>query len=280
MPQTTINGFRCHYDYVEHRPGAPTVAFLNGIMSPLESWNPQLAVIERLGWNALRHEYRGQWRSEVPPGSYSLRQHADDLAALMDHLNIPAVHIVGTSYGGFVGMSFAPVYPQRCLSLMLIASTARIRPLSQAMVRNWRDWAAAGDVEALFRGMLPDLYCERVLRGDRGLVERRLGAIRDGTRELPDFCRGQVALHDTSFKDLLSEEGIAPQLREVRCPTLVVAAEFDRLYPPQDSAYIARHIPGAEYLLVPDAGHAVVAERPETINLLMAGHLGRFQSHP
>ena len=273
MPYVATNGFQCWYDYREQSPDAPTVVFFNGIMATLDGWERQLAVTDRLGWNALRFEYRGQWRSELTrPWPWTFDTHADDLAALMDALGISGpCHLVGTSYGGFVSMRFAARYPERTASLLVMTTAARIRPLPQRIVRNWRQWAEAGDLHAKFHGMIPELYSEGFLARFGERINAGMEATREAAEAVDDFCEGQMALHDTSFRELVDADAFG-HLARIQCPTLVVAAEEDRLYPPRDNKAVADAIPDSQFLTVPGAGHALVVERPRLVNLLMAGH--------
>lgn len=277
MAYADINGFRCWYDYRETAPGAPLVALCNGIMAPLEGWDRQVPLLERLGCNVLRFEYRGQWRSELThPWPWTFDTHADDLVALMDHLGLGSAHLVGASYGGFNALRFAARHPERTESLVALTTAARIRPLPQRIVRNWRDWARNGDLRRKFHGMIPDLYSESFLarHGDR--IDAGMEATLEAARATPDFCEGQEALHATSFGELVDGDAAA-HLSRIRCPTLVVAAGADRLYPPEDGREVAEAIQGSRFVCVPDAGHALVVERPGEVNLLLAGHLHAMQ---
>lgn len=272
MPYLAINGFRCHYEYQEHSKGAPCVIFLNGIMSALESWTGQAPVAARLGFNTLQFEYRGQWRSEMTPGPYSMQTHVDDLKALMAALGIKRAHFVGTSYGGMTAMKFVCQHPQMVESLMLITTTALIRPLPFKVISTWLREAKKNDIENLLLTALPDLYSEACLQSKPNLVSDRLDSFREVIKELPHFCAAQALLNQAQFPDL-TDGSLLAAIAAVRCPTLVVAAEQDRLYPPCDSQAIARQIAEAEFLVVPSAGHALVAERPQAVNLILAGHL-------
>lgn len=272
MPHLSINGFRCHYQYQEHAKGAPCVVFLNGIMSALESWTGQVPVVQRLGCNTLQFEYRGQWRSEMTPGPYSMQTHVDDLKALMAALGIERAHFVGTSYGGMTAMKFASQHPGMVESLLLITTTALIRLLPYSIISTWRREAAANSIENLLLTALPDLYSEACMQANPNLISERLANFRAVVNELPHFCAGQALLNDAQFPEL-SDGSLLAAIATIRCPTLVLAAEQDRLYPPCDSAAIVKQIPGAHYLLVPGAGHALVAERPQVVNLTLAGHL-------
>lgn len=271
MAHIAINGFRCNYQY-ERKGDAPCVVFLNGIMSSLDSWQPQVEQAQRLGFSTLQYEYRGQWRSEMTPGPYSMQTHADDLLALMQALGIERAHLVGTSYGGMTGMLFASQHPDAVASLMLIATTALIRPLSRCIVSNWCDPAARNDIEGLFQAMLPALYSEGFIERHPNLVSERQGGLKQAQAEVPEFCAGQILLNDAQFP-ILSDGSLLADISRIQCPTLVVAAEEDCLYPPSDSHAIAARIPNAEYLIVARAGHAVLAEQPRAINIAMTGHL-------
>ncbi|HEY8102225.1 MAG TPA: alpha/beta hydrolase [Burkholderiaceae bacterium] len=275
MPSINIRGFNCHYEYQELNPSNPTVLFLNGIMNAVDAWKPAAKAVQKLGFNALCYEYRGQWRSQVTPGPYSMHDHREDLKALLDAFHIEKAHFVGTSYGGMVAMPFAAMNPARVASLVLIATSARIRPPSYDIVKGWRDLAEEGDAANLFVKMVPNLFSERSLRENPDLASTRAEGMKNALRNLPDFCRGQVLLHDAHYLEMLGD-GVTSQLKNIDCQTLVVSAEQDSLYPPLDSSYIAHHIAEAEHVIVAEAGHAVVAEKPAIINSLICGHLASF----
>lgn len=272
MPQITINHFRCRYQYQKQSADAPCVVFLNGIMSPLESWQLQAEMVQKMGFSTLQYDYRGQWYSEVTPGPYSMQTHADDLLALLQALDIRQAHLVGTSYGGMNSMNFASQHPDIPLSLMLIATTARIGTLAQSILDNWHSLCLKNDIEGLFRAFVPDLYSKNYLTANPDLVAQRLVTLEGALRELPDFCTGQAILNRAQFP-LLADGSLLERLKKIRCRALVVAAEEDRLYPPSDSAAIAAHIPDSQSLILGGAGHAAVVEQPALINLLLAGHL-------
>lgn len=278
MPFIELNGCSCYY---EHRPGGPrgTVVFLNGIMSPLESWDAQLPLLEQLGYGALRWEYRSQWRSARSSGGFSFADLAADLAALLDALELDRVHLCGTSYGGFIGMQFAADYPQRSASLLALTTAARFLPISEAVVQRWRQLATEGDAMRLFQGMSPDLFSPRQLAQGQEAIAARATGMATATADLPEFLPGQVDLYDANLPELRGE-GMLPRLARIGCPTTVVAGEHDRIYPPACSAEISAHIEGAEYLIAAEAGHALVFEQPRTVNLLLAGHLAAAEAPP
>ena len=262
MPVARVNGVDLGYELVGS--GEP-VAFLNGVMMTMASWGLETRVLSK-SWQCLLHDFRGQLRSGKPPGPYSLSLHAADLVALLDFLGIDRIHLVGTSYGGEVAMQFALDDPERVQSLVVIASVSEVGDELRQQVEHWID-VATTDREALYAATVPDNFSERFAREHPEFLaageERLRGFDDDWFRALADLCRSFEGLH------------LTPRLHEVRCPALVIAGSEDVLKPVRYSEIIARSIPGAQLAIVEGAGHAVVIERPDEVNALLASFLER-----
>ncbi|MBG6215383.1 pimeloyl-ACP methyl ester carboxylesterase [Cryobacterium sp. CAN_C3] len=97
--------------------GTPVLA-VHGITASHLTW-PWLA--EQLpGTRVIAPDLRGRARSNHLPGPYGLRQHADDLAAVLDFLEIDRAIVVGHSMGAFVAVWLAHLHPDRVQSLVLV----------------------------------------------------------------------------------------------------------------------------------------------------------------
>ena len=95
-----------------------TVLAIHGITASHLTW-PWLA--ERLpGQRVIAPDLRGRARSNALPGPYGLRRHADDLAGLLDFLQVERAVVVGHSMGAFVAVWLAHRYPDRVDSLVLV----------------------------------------------------------------------------------------------------------------------------------------------------------------
>lgn len=124
MPFAQIAGNRLHYQ-LEGAPEAPVLVLSNSIGIGLEMWAPQVqALAPHL--RVLRYDTRGHGASSSDQRATSIDDLSDDVAALLDHLDIPSAHFCGLSLGGLTGQAFALRHPQRLQRLVLCNTSARI----------------------------------------------------------------------------------------------------------------------------------------------------------
>lgn len=261
MTAAFLNGVELHYE--ERGVGAP-LALLNGILMSVGSWGPLLPALSAR-CRCLLHDFRGQLRSEKPSGEILLDEHVEDLLALLDHLAIDRCHVVGTSYGGEVGMLFAARHPERVLSLTVIASVAHV---GDRLLEQTDAWAGAAleDPARLYRTMLPDTFSPAFLERSPGLAETGEALLGRFPKEFFTAFAGLVR----AFQRLDARA----ELPRISCPTLVLSAADDTLKPPSYGREIAALVPGARFALVPGAGHAVVVEKPEEVASRVLEFLG------
>lgn len=98
MPTIRANGIDLYYEQHGWDKAGDVLVLSNGILMSTASWAYQTPVLSQYV-RLLLYDCRGMWQSEHPPGPYSLAQHADDLAALLDGLGVAQAHIGGISYG-------------------------------------------------------------------------------------------------------------------------------------------------------------------------------------
>jgi valacyclovir hydrolase len=165
--------------------------------------------------------------------SYALsfyRDDANDLATLLDSLNIDKVLVLGFSDGGIVGLLLAALYPQRVLALAEMGAQPAINAQNVAGIRHWlidtplpEDWQtelAKLHGEPYWRS-LPQMYVE----GQEKLV--------------------------AAGGSIISDEKLA----SIRCPALIMHGKRDRIVPADYARMISERIPNSQMLLF-DAGHA------------------------
>jgi 3-oxoadipate enol-lactonase len=253
MPLLRRADVALHY---ERLGSGEAVLLLNGIMMTTSSWIAQVDALSE-SYEVVLHDFRGQLRSPKPAGPVRLEEHVDDLLALLDELELDRVHLAGTSYGGEIGLMFAVAHPSRVRSLAVIASTSEVGPALKARVDPWARTAREAP-ELLYDSSVRDIFSPAFVAAHLDVVDVARARVAACP---PAFFRGLAELVE-AFETL----GVTARLPEVRCPTLVVAAELDLLKPLADSRRIADAIPGAELVVVEGAGHAVVVEQPARIS--------------
>ncbi len=261
MACISINGVNLYYEL--HGPAdAPVVALVNGVLMNTAGWAYQTPVLAR-HYRVLLHDCRGQGRSDHPTDPYSMQQHADDLVALLDALEIEAAHIAGISYGGEIAQLMGLHYPERVRSLFLSSTVSEVRPLLRARIEAWMAAAERRDGELLYRASVTDNFSEGWLA-----AHPQWAALSVPRYEQLDFdavlnlCRAFLEIDWTA------------ELARIGAPTLVVVGEEDTLKPLEPyGRLLAETIPGAELLVVGNAGHAVCIERPQAWNTALLGWL-------
>src|SRR5262252_8058024 len=115
------------------------VVFLHGFGLDLRMWAPQFDAF-RSAFRVIRYDLRGFGLSSSPPvDEYA---HEEDLNALLLHLGVKSVHVVGLSMGGGMALRFAAVHSQMVRSLVLADSTLD----GYAWSDEWRRlWKAMGE---------------------------------------------------------------------------------------------------------------------------------------
>jgi len=261
MPKLNINGVNIYYE-VKGKEDGESVVFLNGVMASTNSWAFQVPVFEK-EFKVVLHDFRGQLLSDKPKGPYTFKTHADDLKALLDHLGIEKAHIIGTSYGGEVGMRFAIDYPDMVKTLSIIDSVSEVDELLKMFVIQWKMLAQTKNPELFYYGMLPSIYGNTFIEKNKAILEQRAKGLASVG---PSYFDGQVALYDT-FLNL----NITDELKKIKAPTIVVVGNEDFLKRKKFSDIIAKNIPNCEYVIIPDCGHVTIFEKPNTLNTILLG---------
>jgi 3-oxoadipate enol-lactonase len=245
------------------------VLLLNGGMMSIASWDALLpAFAER--YRVLRCDFRGQLRSPGEPHP-SLDGHVADVLALLDALAVDRVHLVGTSFGGEVALLLAASAPERVASLTAVTvtdvCTEELRSASEELRAACRQTFAGGDRRRIHDLLIPAFYSPSWVTAHRDELDAR----REQVALLPDawFAAAERLLASLEHLDL------RPRLAEITCPTLVVAAEHDRIMPLERARALVAAIAGSRLEIVPGSGHVLVNEQPERLARICLGFLSQ-----
>jgi YbgC/YbaW family acyl-CoA thioester hydrolase len=260
VSRMTVNGVSLA---VERRGEGPAVLFVHGFPLDRTLWAHQVAHLE--GCHRIAVDLRGFGLSDAPDLGYSLPTYADDLAALLDALQVDEVVLCGLSMGGYVAFEFLRRHRERVRGLVLMdtraeADAPEVRRLRDQQIALARDQGAAAIAETMVARLLaPD-----TVRHNPTLAEQVRATM--VATPVPGMAGALAAMRDRpdSTPILGSLEGL---------PTLIVVGEHDEMTPPAGHEALAASIPGARLAVIPGAGHLPPLETPETVTHVLAAFL-------
>lgn len=183
---------------------------------------------------------------------------AAEVDALLAHLGERAVHVVGLSLGGCVGLTLALHAPSRVRSLTLVNAFARLRPVDTGAALRMALRAVL--LAAAPMGAVAALVARTVFpRPEQDALRRAAAA---------SLARTSRRAYAAALAALASFDARA-SLAGVRCPTMVVAGTDDRTVDIETKDALARAIPGARWVVVPGSGHVTTADQPAAFNAVL-----------
>jgi pimeloyl-ACP methyl ester carboxylesterase len=270
MATRIING--TSLEVVEQGTGDP-VLHVHGSSSDHRTWRAQLDLLgER--YRALAYSRRYHWPNRpIPDGAdYAMREHVDDLRALLHDLDAGPVHLVGHSYGALVTLLLAVREPDLVRSLVLAEPPAitlfvsnRPRPTELLKLLLTRPQTALAIIKFGAKGIKPATAAAR--RGDMNASMRIFGAAVLGSRfhtGLPAARRKQVAANAIAAEFLGS--GFPPlidsELRGMTVPTLLVGAEHSPALFHRLLDRLEELLPSTERVEIRGASHIMHEDQP------------------
>ena len=129
MPTVNVNQIAMYYEI--QGAGEPLL-LIHGLGSSLRDWEKQIPVFQQ-HFQVISCDMRGHGRSEKPPGPYSLPMIADDVAQLMQALEIPRFDLLGVSMGGMAAYQLAVDFPQMVNRLVAVNCAPEL------LIRNFQE---------------------------------------------------------------------------------------------------------------------------------------------
>jgi pimeloyl-ACP methyl ester carboxylesterase len=206
------------------------------------------------GWQRIAPDLRGMGLSDVPESdSYSMAEYADDLAALLEKLEVEEAVICGLSMGGYVALELMRRHRAMVRALVLTNTRAEAdTPEGRASRDEMIGMVEAKGSEALADVMLPKLLSPSSLSAMPQVVEH----VRTMISGSPD------AGVTGALRAMRDRADSTEFLQEIDVPTLVVTGREDQLIPVEHSRTMADAIAGAMYTVIPEAGHLTPMEQP------------------
>ena len=246
-------GVTVNVAFADWEPGIPTV-LLPGLADSWWSWSRVLPALAGAG-PVMAVDPRGHGSSDRPPCCYAVEDVAGDVVALLDTLELARAVLIGHSGGCFTARHIALSHPDRVAGLGLIASPIAL------------DRSELGEVIEAVRAL------------DDPVPEAFVRAFQEGTAHVPlpeQFLDGIVAesrrlpahVWRSTLDGLLAYRDEA-DLARVRAPTTLVWGDRDTIVSRDDQERLARAIPDASFIVVPETGHCPHWERPDEVGVAL-----------
>lgn len=253
MPTLAINGTRLH---IEEQGTGDALCLVHETGASAEIWAPGLEALTDLG-RVITYDRRGHGRSEAltTAADGSIAQQADDLVGLLDAMDAAPAIVIGSGYGGVIGVDLALRYPDRVKGLVLLEPSLHTLSVEAAMwhmeLAEATEARAATDPDAVGAHYLADIQGEEA---DDEIPESMAATI---------AASGPAVLAESQHTYSLTTATLA----DITMPTLlVVSAESPEAFRLIADAMMFT-MPNSQPRLVP-GGHFIDPSVPSVKNFL------------
>jgi pimeloyl-ACP methyl ester carboxylesterase len=245
LPTATAQGHLQHEGariwYSTYGSG-PAVILLHGGLGHSGNWGYQVPALIDSGYRVILIDSRGHGRStrDIQPFSYELM--ASDVLAVMDELHLKTAALVGWSDGACTALILAAKAPSRVAGVFFFACNmdpSGVKPfestptLDRCFARHTQDYAQLSATPDRFEDFVADLTLMQ--------------------RTQPDYS--------------------AQDLARIRVPVAIVQSEHDEFIRREHAEYLARSVPGADFVLLDNVSHFAPLQRPEQFNAAILAFL-------
>lgn len=268
MPTAEVRDITLFYD--ELGQGEP-ILWMHGFSGSHLGWLAQARAFGA-AHRCIVYDHRDSGQSSESSRAYSIRDLADDAAALLDHLNIPRATVVGFSMGGAVAQEFAINHPDRLTGLALVATYTKGDPRGSDNLRSWARMRRSFPPEDFARATAPWVYTYReylVPEFIENQIRRGLENPHWQSQEAYERQMEAVLAHDAEDR-----------LDRIAAPCLVICGEDDILAPLRFSRMLAERIPLARLEVIPEVGHGLLWVKPAAVSEALDRFLMSVQQDP
>ena len=251
MAFAKLNGINLHYR-VEGDHREEVIVFSNSLGTDFRIWDALVGMLRNMGVSAriVRYDKRGHGLSDAPPQPYLMEDHIDDLAALLDHLQVKQATVFGLSVGGLIAQGLLARRADLVRALVLSDTAHKIG--DDALWNERIDTINQHGIGALADGILQRWFSPDYRTGDNpefaGYSNMLVRTPVDG------YCGTSAAIRDCDFTE---------EARRIAVPTLLVVGSNDGATPPDLVRSTHQLIVGSFFEIIEGPGHLPCIEKPK-----------------
>ncbi len=260
----TQDGCSLYYETIGFELARPVVIFLNGTLQTTMYWKVIAAALKP-EFRSLLYDARGQGESELGELPLSLELHMEDLSALIRHLELGPVCLVGLSHGALLAYAMAVRKPKAVNRLVVCSIGVQASIRARLIIRSWLKILESGGIETLVGAALPHVFGQGYLVRNRKILDRIVKTI---------VRRNQASSLVVHLSALAGYPSLRSMLKKLDVPALVMCGSDDPLVSISGAAEVAQKS-GGRHLVIKGAGHSIPVEAPElflkTISQFLSG---------
>lgn len=241
--------------YYQSKGHGEPLVLISGLNADRLFWAATLPYLVKK-YRVITIDNRGVGSSQIFSPTCTTELMAQDVVSILDELNIETANIVGHSLGGCVAQQLAILYPDRVNYLVLCSTQAKSNAITKIVTENTM-LALQTNVsrELIIKYTLTRLYSDRYLSDEKqfqSLVSLLLAKSAEESKRGYLYQANALLTHDTTH-----------QLNKISAKTLIISGDADVTIPITHSHYLAKHIPNATMITVPNMAHMLPVEDPD-----------------
>ena len=250
MPILETEGASIYYE--THGDNGPWITLINGHTRSSSDFRMMTRILtEDRSFRVLLLDNRASGKSEATR-DFTINDMCNDVVRLWDHLVIETSNVLGISMGGVIAQGLAICHPDRILRLILVSSA----PDESFINRTEGDWVAEGTLlEEKMRSYFAPAFVER----NPVLFSAMIQQIRQA------ILSGKFTRFSQMQRNALGGVSWTNRLHMITASTLVIHGELDAVIDHESAALMTERIPKSRLVLIPAAGHLLLAEAPKEL---------------
>jgi pimeloyl-ACP methyl ester carboxylesterase len=226
-----------------------TLVFIHGSGGDHTNWVYQYSVLKN-DFNILAVELPGHGQS-AGNGEQSVTRYVDWVKKIIGAFGIEKPVLIGHSLGAAISLTFAIEHGELLAGIVPVGGGVTM-------------WVNPAILDGLRKDPAPIMELAAKLSLAKQNRDKFTPALSDGfSKANPEVMYGDFSA--------CNQLNLTDDIVRIRIPMLILCGAEDKMTPPENSRYLADHIPGARMELIENAGHFVMMENPQAFNQALKG---------